>query len=41
MLSKSPKGRPESLREFLGKFRAMRIYTTDPDPLSLGDDFRT
>lgn len=38
MLSKSPKGRPESFREFLGKFRGMRIYSTDPDPLTQRDD---
>jgi len=41
MISKAPKGRPESLREFLGKFRAMRIYTTDPDPLKQTDDFQS
>ena len=38
MISKTPKGRPESLREFLGKFRGTRIYSTDPDPTARGDN---
>lgn len=38
MISKSPKARPESLREFLGKFRGIRIYKSDPDPTTQRDD---
>jgi serine/threonine protein kinase len=38
MISKTAKGRPESLREFLAKFRTMRIYSTDPDPAAQRDD---
>ncbi len=38
MINKSPKDRPESLREFLGKFRGIRIFKTDPDPLSQRDE---
>ena len=38
MISKTPKGRPESLREFLAKFRSMRIYSSDPDPTAQRDD---
>jgi serine/threonine protein kinase len=38
MISKTPKGRFESLREFLAKFRTVRIYKTDPDPMAKRDD---
>ena len=37
MIQKKPENRPESVREFLGKFSRVRIYSTDPDP-SAGRD---
>ena len=39
MLAKRPEDRLASLREFVGQFSRIRIYTTDPDPARGRDGF--
>jgi hypothetical protein len=37
MIQKRPEDRFESLHEFLTRFRSVRIFKDDPDPLTLAD----